>query len=115
MLALLSLGIPAGFALLLLPLVRGTASACNVPALVERAVVVLVFVAASILLAIGRSRVGGLVALGGVLLSVVVVATWWVSAGRIVFTLELAGWVVVDACILALLAVRGGRPITRAC
>src|SRR5437867_3907138 len=98
LLASLNLSFPAALAYLLRPVILGNASACNWPSIVERSVVSLVFVIGAASLVTKHLRLGTVLTSVGVLLSVLLVAWFWSKSG-IRFTLEIKGWLMVDACI----------------
>jgi hypothetical protein len=98
---------PAALGVLLLPVLRGSGSVCNVLGMVERGIVAAVFLAGAVLLAMGRSRRGSLALAAGVTLNVLLVLMWWLLAGHVTVTVEIVGWAVLDALIVVLLVLSG--------
>lgn len=103
--AFLNLAYPAALFLLLRPmLIRHHGTIGNLPSVIERGAVAAVFLAATVSLVTGVERVGLALTSFGVALSVALILWFWVQAG-VVFTLEIAGWLVVDAVLVLLLLV----------
>jgi hypothetical protein len=101
--AFLNLAYPAALFLLLRPILvlhHGTIG--NLPSIIERGAVAAVFAAATLTLVTGLERVGLALTCFGVALNVALIVWFWVRSG-VVFNLEVAGWLVVDAMLVLLL------------
>lgn len=103
--ALLNLAFPAALFLLLRPILvlhHGTIG--NLQSIIERGAVATVFVVATAALLIRMERVGLTLTVIGVVLNVGLILWFWLQSG-VVLTLEVAGWLVIDALIVLLLLV----------
>ena len=103
-LAVANLATPAAFLFLLRPVLEGHAKIGNRPATWARGGLAITFLAAMIVLATGRNVLGRRVSCCAVGLNLCLILWFWTDSG-VVFTIEIVGWLFVDALILLLVVL----------